>query len=196
MAVNRRFFYDLIADKELSLRQLAARMGMSHSQLSLTFSGMRRMQLNEACKLADILGVTLQRVATEAGIEGARHVGRRATVVGALRGNGEVELYPARGAVQRTICPDGLPPDVKAIQARTAESPLAWFDGWLLFFDPTAKTVARALGRLSYVELEDGRRVVANLRRGYDEGTCALSGPFTSESERVAWATPILAARQ
>lgn len=195
MPVNRRFFDDLLAEKELSLRQLAARMGMSHSQLSLTFSGMRRMQLDEACKLASILGVTLQKVAIEAGIEGARHAGRHATVIGALRGTGEVELYGTDGPVQRTVCPDGMPPTVEVIQARTADSPLAWFDGWLLFFDPTAKNVSGALGRLSYVGLKDGRCVVANLRRGYQEGTFALSGPFTSESERVAWASPILLAR-
>lgn len=195
MPVNRRFFDDLLADKELSLRQLAARMGMSHSQLSLTFSGMRRMQLDEACRLASILGLTLQRVAIEAGIKGAQQAGRHATVIGALRGTGEVDLHEAGGAVQRTTLPDGLPPRVEVIQARTADSPLAWLDGWLLFFDSTATSVSGSLGRLSYVGLGDGRRVVASLRRGYQEGTCALSGPFSSESECVTWATPILLAR-
>lgn len=195
MTVNRRFFDNLIAERGLSLRQLATRMGMSHSQLSLTFSGMRRMQLEEACKLASILGVTLQKVAVEAGIEGARQAGRRATVIGALRGNGEVELYEGKGVVQRTNCPEGLPQNVEVIQARTADSPLSWLDGWLFYFDPETDGLTNSLGRLSYIELEDGRKVVAALRRGYQEGTYALSGPFNSESEKVASATPILMAR-
>ena len=45
MTVDRRFFENLLADRNMSLRQLATKMDMSHSQLSLTFSGARRMQL-------------------------------------------------------------------------------------------------------------------------------------------------------
>ena len=37
--VNRRYFESLMQDKDLSLRGLAKLMDMSHSQLSLTFSG-------------------------------------------------------------------------------------------------------------------------------------------------------------
>lgn len=46
--INRRFFDSLLADKKLSMRALAAQMGMNHSQLSLTFSGARKLQLEEA----------------------------------------------------------------------------------------------------------------------------------------------------
>lgn len=194
MDVNRRFFEGLMADRQLSLRQLAAKMGMSHSQLSLTFSGSRRMQLGEACKLAEIFGVTLQQVAFNAGISGAASAGRRVSVIGALRGTGEVE--PAEGhAIQRTLSPDGLPPKAEAIQARTADSPLAWMDGFVMFFDPETKSDGGSLGRFCYIELGDGRHVVATLRRGYQEGAYGLSGPFNSEGERIAWAAPILLTR-
>lgn len=36
--VNRRYFESLMQAKDLSLRALAKRMGMSHSQLSLAFA--------------------------------------------------------------------------------------------------------------------------------------------------------------
>ena len=194
MDVNRRYFEGLMADRGLSLRQLAARMGMSHSQLSLTFSGTRRMQLDEACKLAEILGVTLQQVALNAGISGASNAGRRVAVIGALRGAGEVELNDG-DAIQRTLCPDGMPVNVEAIQARTADSPLAWMDGFVFFYDPEAKGNGGTLGRFCLIKLADGRQVIATMRRGYQEGTCGLSGPFNSEGEQIDWATPILFTR-
>lgn len=194
MDVNRRFFDGLLADREMSLRQLATRMGMTHSQLSLTFSGSRRMQLDEACKIADIFGVTLQQVAVNAGIQGAAQAGRRVTLVGALRGTGEIELNDG-GTIQRALCPDGLPPKTEAIQARTTDTPLAWMDGWVMFYDPATRNGIGASGRLSYIQLADGRHVVATIRRGYSEGSFRLSGPYNSEDERISWASPILMTR-
>lgn len=64
---DKRFFRRLMADRELSLRSLAARMDMGHSQLSLTMSGARRLQLAEAAQLAELLGISLQEVAEHAG---------------------------------------------------------------------------------------------------------------------------------
>lgn len=194
MEVNRTFFENLMADRRLSLRALASRMGLSHSQLSLTFSGTRRMQLEEACKLAEIFGVPLQQIAQNAGIAGAARAGRRVTVMGALRGNGEVELNTDH-PIERVVCPDGLPENIEAIQARTADSSLAWMDGWVFFFDPTTKSLNEGISRFCFIRLEDGRHVLATIRRGYAEGTCGLSGPFTSENERLDWAKPIILTR-
>ena len=64
---DKRYFRLLMADKEITLRGLAAKMGIGHSQLSLTMSGTRRLQLTEAAQLADLLGVSLQDVAEHAG---------------------------------------------------------------------------------------------------------------------------------
>lgn len=64
---DKHYFRVRLAERELSMRQAAQRMGMGHSQLSLTFSGVRRMQLPEAVQLADMLGVSLQEVAEHAG---------------------------------------------------------------------------------------------------------------------------------
>lgn len=66
-AFDKRYFRLLMADRGFTLRGLAARMGMGHSQLSLTMSGIRRLQLPEAAQLAELLGVTLQDVAEHAG---------------------------------------------------------------------------------------------------------------------------------
>lgn len=193
MDVNRPFFDGLLADRRMSLRSLAKRMGLTHSQLSLTFSGARRMQLDEACQIADIFSVTLQQVAMNAGASQAMRAGRQVGVIGIMRGTGEADLDA--GDIQRVTCPDELPTKTKALQARTTDTPLAWLDGWVMFFDPSSRSITGAIDRLSYVELEDGRHVVATVRRGYVEGHMRLSGPFNSEGERVAWATPILVTR-
>lgn len=131
-SVDRRFFETIMASNKLSLRSLASRMELSHSQLSLTFSGQRRMQLDEATKLAEIFGVPLHRIAEAAGVADARSNGKRVDVLGALTGNGSIELY-GEGILERTIAPDGLPDNVVAVQAHTADSPSSWMDGWVFF---------------------------------------------------------------
>lgn len=194
MSVDRRYFESLMGDRRMSLRALASRMGLSHSQLSLTFSGSRRMQLDEAVRLSQIFGVSLPEVASHAGIEGAERAGRRVNVIGVLRGNGTVERY-STGDMERTICPDGMPSEVQAIQARTADTQLAWMDGWVFFFNLDEQMQAGAIGRYCLAQVTGGPMVISTLRRGYENGAFALSGPYPSENARLDWATPILITR-
>lgn len=65
--VDRKFFDELLASRNLSLRTLGPKMGRTHSQLSLILSGQRRMQLEEAVRLAEIFNVPLARIAEAAG---------------------------------------------------------------------------------------------------------------------------------
>lgn len=195
MPVDKRFFESLMASKKLSMRSLAAKMGMSHSQLSLTFSDQRRMQLDEAAQLAEILGVPLHRVAEAAGVGTQRANGRRITVIGAMTGDGTVDLYP-QGVIERTASPDAaLPENVVAVQARTADTPLSWMDGWVAFCVKTDEVEPDAIGRFCLAKVDGGPAVMATVRRGYREGTFNLSGPYTKDSERLEWASPILISR-
>lgn len=192
MAVNRKFFENLMAEKRLSLRALAAKMNMTHSQLSLTFSGDRRMQLSEAAQLAQIFGVSLEQVAAAAGVAAATKTGQRTTVIGALRGNGTVTLNNG-DAIERVAVPDSINGPVEAIQARTADSHLAWMDGWLFFIRSGAQPpTAGLLGQLCYVKIKKGPAVLATVRRGYVEGEYALSGPYTCERAALESVSPVL----
>lgn len=193
-SVDRRFFETLMASKKLSLRSLATRMEMSHSQLSLTFSDQRRMQLDEATKLAEIFGVPLHRIAEAAGVADARSNGKRVDVLGAMAGNGTVEIY-GDGIIERTIAPDGMPDNIVAVQAHTADSPSSWMDGFVFFFVKPSQVEPDAIGRFCYAKIEDGPAVMATVRRGYRTGTFNLSGPFTKDSERLEWASPVLLTR-
>lgn len=194
MAVDRRFFETLMANKKLSLRALASRMEMKHSQLSLTFSDQRRMQLDEATKLAEIFGVPLHRIAEAAGVADARSNGKRVDVLGAMTGNGSIELY-GEGVLERTIAPDGLPDNVVAVQAHTADSPSSWMDGWVFFCLRPSQVEPDAIGRFCFAKIEDGPAVMATVRRGYRTGTFNLSGPYAKDSERLVWATPVILTR-
>lgn len=52
-----------------------------------------------------------------------------------------------------------------------------------------------AIGRFCLAKVDGGPAVLATVRRGYREGTFNLSGPYTKDSERLEWATPILISR-
>lgn len=194
MTVDRRFFDTLMANKKLSLRALASRMDMKHSQLSLTFSGQRRMQLDEATKLAEIFGVPLHRIAEAAGVADARSNGKRVDVLGAMTGSGAVEIY-GDGVIERTIAPDGLPDNIIAVQAHTVDSPNSWMDGFVFFCVKPSQVEPDAIGRFCFAKIEDGPAVMATVRRGYRVGTFNLSGPYAKDSERLEWASPVLLTR-
>lgn len=190
MTVDKRFFKALMAQQKLSLRAVASRMGLGHSQLSLTFSGKRRMQLDEANKLAKIFGVPLARVAEAAGIAGVRD--NRLPMLGFMRGDGTVELLDRP---ERIPAPDGLPEGVIALQAHTADSANAWLDGWSFFCVRPSEVAGDAVGRFCYAKIEGGSPVLATVRRGYQVGTFNLSGPYTAQSVVLEWASPVLLSR-
>jgi len=192
--INKRYFENLMADRRLSLRALATRMGMQHSQLSLTFSGARKLQLEEAAMLSSIFGEPLHRIFEAAGVNVTPVAGNRAQVIGTIGGDGTVSLYGPE-IVERTNAPDGLPPESIAVQARTAGSQLGWMDGWVYFCRPHNGVDPALYGSLCLVKIKGGPPVVATVARGYKEGTVNLSGPYAAESVKMEWGTPVLLIR-
>jgi transcriptional regulator with XRE-family HTH domain len=192
--INRRYFESLMADQGLSLRGLAKKMDMSHSQLSLAFSGVRKLQLDEAAKLSTIFGEPLHKIVENAGVTVRPMSGRRIAVVGAMRGDGTVEEYGA-DIVERTSSPEDLPEQTVAVQCRTAGSALDWMDGWVFFCRERNGVDPAVLGRLCFAKIKDGPAGIAAVKRGYREGTYNLSGPLVRESAVLEWATPIIITR-
>lgn len=193
-SVNRRYFESLMADRRMSLRALAQKMDMGHSQLSLTFSGARRPQLDEAAQLSQIFGEPLHRVVEALGVTIAPTSGSRVLVVGAVNGDGTVTMHP-KGTVERTMAPDGLPPNIVAVQVRAPGSPLEWIDGSVFFCRPPNGINSASLGRFCLVQIKDGPAAVAGVRRGYLDGSHNLVGPYTMQNASLAWASPILITR-
>lgn len=188
--VNRAYFESLMAQRKISLRQLAEKMGLAHSALSITFSGSRRMQLEEAAQLSNIFGVPIHEIIDNAGVSARPISSTRVNVVGALRGDGRVEKIGGK-TTERTSAPAGSPEGTEAIQARTADTPLSWLDGAVFFFVPSEAIHPDSIGRLCYLKIHDGEHVIAAIKRGYREGTYNLSGPYTKENAKIDWAAPI-----
>lgn len=192
--IDRRYFDGLMAEKKLSLRGLAARMGMNHSQLSLAFSGSRKLQLEEAAQLAQIFGEPIHRIIEAAGVDVRAEAGRRVSVIGSVGGDGVVALYP-EGTIERTTMPDQLPDDVIALQFRTSGTALDWLDGAVVFCRQPRGLDASMNGRLSYCKIKGGSAVIATIRRGYRDGTYNLSGTTNQESVALEWASPVILTR-
>ena len=189
--INRRYFDALMADKQMSLRGLAQHMGMNHSQLSLTLSGNRRLQIDEAAQLSNIFGVPLHEVVENAGVMVRPTSGRRVSVIGAMRGDGTVEIH-SQDMIERVTTPCDLPDNAVAVQARTGGSPLDWLDGWIFFCRDHNGLDPGMIGRLCFLKIKDGPAAVATIKRGYVENTFNLSGFYARENVAIEWATPIL----
>lgn len=194
MDVDRRFFEGLMRDKDLSLRALAKRMGLGHSQLSLTFSGERRLQLDEAIQLSSIFGVPLSRIVQAMGIQAAPVGDTRVSVIGSVTGDGTVKPHDG-DAIDRTSAPPGVPDDGMAVQFRTAGTPLEWLDATVMFCAKPEGISPSVLGRLCLVQIKGGPMAVAAVRRGYAENSYNLTGPCVRDSARLEWCTPVLFSR-
>lgn len=192
--INDQFFRNAFRDRKLTIRGVAAKLGMKHhSQLSLMLKGDRRMQLDEAINLAQILGVPLNTIIANAGYPTVLQEGRRIPVVGILRGKGEIEPVPEH--TERAIAPVGEPDVVSAIQARTAETPLSWADRWVFFCRERTEPENAADGQLCQVQIKGGPCVLASVRRGYSPGSYRLSGPYLDENAKVDWVAPVILTR-
>ena len=194
MDIDRRFFEGMMRDKDLSLRALAKRMGLGHSQLSLTFSGDRRLQLDEALQLASIFGVPLSRIVEAMGLSAPLVGEQRVTVIGRVGGDGTVTMSEP-GTVDRTTAPPGVPEDGIAVQFGTGGTPLDWLDTAVMFCAKPDGVSPSALGRLCLVQIKDGPVAVAAVRRGYQDGRFNLFGLHQRENVSLAWACPVLFSR-
>lgn len=192
--VNKRYSEALMTNKNISLRGLAKQLGMSHCQLSLTFSGDRRMQLAEANQLSTFFNRPLNEIIQNAGIALNATSLNRVSVIGSLRGDGTIEPT-AKGASERTAAPEGISNDGVAVQARTAGTPLDFMDGWLFFSNALGGVSPDIMGRFSLVQIADGPLVLATVRRGYVENTHNLTGPYGRENVVIESATPVLLTR-
>lgn len=192
--INRRYFDTMMADRKLSLRGLATKMGMSHSQLSLMFSGVRRAQIDEAAQLSQIFGEPIARIIENLGVTTRPVSGRRVPVIGAVGGDGVVKLHDS-DTVERTNAPEELPEDCIAVQYRTAGTPMEWLDGWVAFCKEHRGIDPLAMGRCCLAKIHNGPVIIGSLKRGYKDDTFNIAGPYSKESAQIDWATPVLLTR-
>lgn len=175
--VNTRWFQDQLADRHLSQRKLAKMMDLDPSAVSLMLRGMRVISADEAAELARILGVPLQDVLAQIGVDLPRETGLDTVkIVGHVDMDGIIHAkHP--GGPREAPKPPGTPDATVAVRYMSDD----YRDGMLLYFTPVDYVMPEAIGRMSVVELPDGRQAVRVIKHGYEPGQFRLAGPVSGE---------------
>lgn len=193
-AVNADFFYDLLRDREISLRSLAKKIGLEPGALSLTLRGGRNMKLEEANKIATTLGVPLKEVLVNAGVENVSTGERTIPIVGTMRAT-NAAVIDFTSSSERVPGPPDLPEAAYAILAQTALSELAPMDGWLFFIGHPQPDARNLIGRSVFAKAA-GRddAVYGFLARSHKPGLYNVQHWVGTRLEAVEleWVSPVI----
>ena len=205
--IDGAWFHNQLDDRGQSLRALARHLGKDASAVSRTFSGKRRMTMEEAAEIAAFLGVPVTEVMRHAGIAG------RAGTPGYGEGLGPKILLSATIGEDGEVCslaePQPLPQAVLdkaqlaigagrnraiiAAQVRASSGPLSIWDDAVLLFAPADSIEPGAIGALSICGLKGGKQILVKLDRARKTGEARVVSPAGKIEEAVlTTATPVL----
>lgn len=188
--MNTQWFRDRLKDKKISQRGLAKMLNIDPAAASLMLRDKRKMTSHEAHQIAQILGLPLNEIMRQGGIEVVDDVSR-VSVTSYMDENGNVSLMPAR-THDTVIGPVDCPIGTYAIQVR---SPATVKDGWLLFVSPTQAPPSECIDKLCSNATHEGKQLVGVIRRGYRRDTHNLilwpSNNIASDVT-LAWSSTVL----
>lgn len=187
--LNKVWFTDQFAARQISQRQLAFKIDMDPAAMSLVLSGKRKLQIPEAEQIAAELGVPVVDVLANAGLDVAAGAATDALVTGWIGAMGEVHEERVEGP-RRVPTPIGMPSDTRVLRYQGQDAT----NGWLTYYVPVAGVGVDAIGRLCVVKTSQGAAYVGRLVRGYSSGVWNIVDPFTRgviEGVRVLSAAPV-----
>lgn len=175
---NTEWFQHQFQMRDLSQRKIAKLMGIDPSALSFIVTRRRRLALDEANSLAAILGLPIEEILVQAGINVSGGVSRDATTVeGWVDGDLRVNFGQPKG-------PPTAPypfseKGIRVVRCQTVGSKYDGLDGALIYFRPAKKFDPATLGQICLVQVrgEKGMRLAVP-RKGYRSGTYNLSVPM------------------
>lgn len=188
--INTQWFRDRMADKKISQRRLAMLMNLDPAAASLMFRAKRRMSPYEAHQVSQILGVPLNEVLRHAGIDVTDDV-RKVPITSYLDAEGVIHLMPSR-THDHVLAPADCPVGTYAVQVR---SPATLLDSWMLFVNPAQVDPDEHVNSLCVTATDDGRHLMAVVRRGYRNTTFNLvtwPSMTVSSDIKVAWTSQVL----
>jgi transcriptional regulator with XRE-family HTH domain len=188
--MNTEWFRDRLKQKKVSQRGLAKLLDIDPAAASLMLRAKRKMTSHEAHQIAQILGVPLNEIMRQAGIDVIDDV-RRVPITAYMDEHGVVSLMPAR-THDTVIGPADCPIGTYAIQVR---SPATIKDGWLLFVNPAQAPAADNIDKLCSTATAEGKQLVGVVRRGYrrDTHNLILWPDMTVLADaNVAWTSPVI----
>ena len=200
--IDGDWFHNQLEDRGQSLRSLARHLGKDASAISRTFSGKRRLTMEEAVEIAAFLGVSVTEVMHHAGItRDGEGLGPKILLSAVIDEDGEVrslaEPQPLPQAVldkaQHAIGASRNR-QIIAAQVRASSGALSIWDDAVLLFAPTDSIEPTAIGALSICGLVGGKQILAKLDRARKTGEARVVSPAGEIGEAVlTTATPVLA---
>lgn len=188
--MNTQWFRDRLQDLQLSQRKLAKMLAIDPAAASLMLRGKRRMTSREAHQISTILGVPLNEVMRQAGIEVTEDM-KRCPVAAYVDEGGVVTSMPV-GTHDEVLRPGDCPIGAFAIQVRCHSCST---DGYLLFVSPAQLTAPENLDKLCLVATAEGKQLLATVRRGYKAGSNNLllwpSNQMLTDTQ-LAWTSTVL----
>lgn len=199
--IDGDWFHNRLDGRGQSLRALARHLGKDASAVSRTFSGKRKMTMEEAAEIAAFLGVPVTEVMHHAGITRDEGLGPKILLSAVIGEDGEVrslaEPQPLPQAVlDKAQLSIGASRNrqIIAAQVRASSGALSIWDDAVLLFAPADGIEPGAIGALSICGLAGGRQILARLDRARKTGEARVISPDGGIEEAVlATATPVIA---
>ena len=188
--IDKPWFLDLLKKHKISQRQLSKKMDLDPAAISYILSAKRRITLDEARLMAEILLVPLNELMRHAGVEVMDDV-KKVPISGFVGKDGVVTILP-NGTHDTVLAPSAVPPNTFALQVRLINHS---HDGWLSFVSGTQQPPEDLLDQLCLVALTDGRMIKAIISKGYKANLYnLLPHPdwAVMENQQVAWCAKIL----
>jgi transcriptional regulator with XRE-family HTH domain len=188
--IDRQWFLDRLAGRQLSQRQLAKQLGLDPAAITLILQNRRKITNEEAQQIASLLGVAVTEVLRRAGID-VRDDVRRVPIAGIVAGEGKVTFLPD-STHDHVTCPADIPASGFAVQVRFASN---YKDGWLYFVSGEKLEPNDLIDKFLIAVTEDGQARLCVLRRGYKAGTFNLMLICSStvmENQKLAWVSPVV----
>jgi transcriptional regulator with XRE-family HTH domain len=158
--VNKSWIADQLNVLRISQRALANRLEVDPASFSKTLNGQRRLQIDEATKLATIFNCKLGEVLENFGLSKKDGI---ATVelLGCFDGSGLVTPHDWNARVH-----DIFDPEIPKICLQSHVGGV--MDGWMYFFKVEKSQIQ--LDQAAMFSLDDGTQVVGYAKRGYLPG--------------------------
>lgn len=205
LPINDQFFRDALQAAGKSQREMARFMELDPSAITLMFQGRRAMQLTEAQQIAHFLGLAVEDVLRNAGLElgqgtgngvaenaGAAPFAAPIPLIGSVDGSGEIR-QDSKSPKQQVDAPSRLPQGAVAIRAVGDVFRPVLMRGSLLYFKPSETVEPSAIGRLSVVRLGNKKLILGHVAPGFDFDRYTLTdGNGEKENIALLSATPVL----
>ncbi len=171
LPINADWFKQQLEQKRLSQRKLARFLELDPSAITLTLQGRRRLQMDEALKIASFLGVDVDEVLKNAGIPTKQQMRCSVPLIGIVGDDGEIHSVEMGRDVE---APLALPSGTVAIRVKGDGD---FINGCTIFFKPQDSIDPGAVGRMAVVQIRSGAQKLARLSPGEEPGLYDLILP-------------------